>query len=105
MTVVAHVSADNALSLWKDVMPFDALLSNEIAKRWANGSSLADSICHYALVPTGKLIRPMLLLDSALAVGGDLSCVLPAAVGAECGHVASRDRLDAFAALAIKRDR
>jgi geranylgeranyl diphosphate synthase, type I len=48
-----------------------------------------DSICCYALVPTGKLFRPTLLLESALAVGGSLDSVLPAAVGAECGHVAS----------------
>lgn len=89
MTVIAHVPPDSALSLWKDVVPFDTLLGEEIAKRWPDGSSLVDSICRYALVPPGKLIRPMLLLDSALAVGGDLSWALPAAVGAECGHVAS----------------
>ncbi|WP_337822166.1 polyprenyl synthetase family protein [Amycolatopsis sp. A1MSW2902] len=46
-------------------------------------------ICGYALSTTGKLFRPMLLLECALAVGGNVEHVLPAAVGAECGHVAS----------------
>jgi geranylgeranyl pyrophosphate synthase len=65
------------------------LVGTELTRRWAQGTAQLDSICHYALVPTGKLFRPMLLLESALAVGGVLRSVLPAAVGAECGHVAS----------------
>jgi geranylgeranyl diphosphate synthase type I len=89
MTTIEQVSPAGSASLWEDVESFSLLISNELEKRWAAGSSLVDSICHYALVPAGKLIRPMLVLDSALAVGGDLSCVVPAAVGAECGHVAS----------------
>lgn len=57
--------------------------------RWRDQpGSLAES-CHYALMPAGKLFRPTLLLESALAVGSTLEAVLPAAVGAECGHVAS----------------
>lgn len=57
--------------------------------RWSADTSLLGKICHYALVPTGKLFRPLLLLEAALTVGGELGQVLPAAVGAECGHVAS----------------
>jgi geranylgeranyl pyrophosphate synthase len=68
---------------------FTQLVSAQLQERWAQGSSLLDSICRYALTPTGKLFRPTLLLESALAVGGSLRSVLPAAVGAECGHVAS----------------
>lgn len=64
-------------------------VSYELQRRWAERPGLLASICHYALVPTGKLFRPMLLLESALAVGGTVDTVLPAAVGAECGHVAS----------------
>jgi geranylgeranyl diphosphate synthase type I len=60
-----------------------------LERRWSTDTSLLGEMCHYALVPTGKLFRPTLLLDSALAVGGELNKVLPAAVGAECGHVAS----------------
>lgn len=66
-----------------------ALVGEAIEQRWPRGSSLLDTICRYALVPYGKLFRPVLLLESALAVGGNPHAVLPAAVGAECGHVAS----------------
>lgn len=66
-----------------------SLVGCELERRWAGQPGLLASICHYALVPAGKLFRPSLLLESALAVGGDAESVLPAAVGAECGHVAS----------------
>jgi geranylgeranyl diphosphate synthase type I len=48
-----------------------------------------DAICRYALLPAGKLVRPRLLLSACAAVGGDVDAVMPAAVGAECGHTAS----------------
>jgi geranylgeranyl pyrophosphate synthase len=60
-----------------------------LERRWADQSGALAAICHYALVPPGKLFRPNLVLESALAVGGTTSSVLPAAIGAECGHVAS----------------
>jgi geranylgeranyl diphosphate synthase, type I len=65
------------------------IVGRELERRWPPGTGRLESICYYALVPTGKLFRPTLLLDAALAVGGTLESVLPAAVGAECGHVAS----------------
>jgi geranylgeranyl pyrophosphate synthase len=65
------------------------LVRGKLAEQWAQRSGLVDSICHYALMPTGKLFRPVLLLESTAAVGGDLLASLPAAAGAECGHVAS----------------
>jgi geranylgeranyl diphosphate synthase type I len=65
------------------------LVGEAIEQRWPEKSSGLDEICRYALVPCGKLFRPILLLESALAVGGEARAVLPAAVGAECGHVAS----------------
>ncbi len=61
---------------------------SRLAGRWG-GTSLLASMCGHALTPAGKLFRPVLLLESALAVGGDPHRVLPAAVGAESGHVAS----------------
>ena len=57
--------------------------------RWAGDPSLLARMCAHTLTPAGKLFRPILLLESALAVGGDPRLVLPAAVGAESGHVAS----------------
>lgn len=66
-----------------------SLVGGALEQRWIGRPGLLASICHYALVPTGKLFRPSLLLEAALAVGGSAVSVLPAAVGAECGHVAS----------------
>lgn len=60
-----------------------------LARRWQAETSLLASMCAHALVPSGKLFRPILLLESAMAVGGNADVVLPAAIGAECGHVAS----------------
>ena len=65
------------------------LISDEIERRWSFAERSLDHACRHALLPTGKLFRPILMLESALAVGGDAKAVLPAAVGAECGHSAS----------------
>ncbi|GAA4870160.1 polyprenyl synthetase family protein [Saccharopolyspora cebuensis] len=73
--------------------PGPALLAEKVgaglADRWQAETSMLGAMCAHALVPAGKLFRPVLLLESALAVGGDADVVLPAAVGAESGHVAS----------------
>ncbi|WP_433339236.1 polyprenyl synthetase family protein [Spirillospora sp. CA-294931] len=53
------------------------------------GSERVHEISRYALLPAGKLLRPVLLLESAVAVGGDGQVVVPAAVGVEYLHVAS----------------
>lgn len=57
--------------------------------QWEQRVSVLESICRYALLPAGKLFRPVLLLEANAAVGGEFIRSLPAAVGAECGHVAS----------------
>ncbi|HEV2372329.1 MAG TPA: polyprenyl synthetase family protein [Streptosporangiaceae bacterium] len=59
-----------------------------LTERW-DGLGTLDEMCCYAVSGKGKLFRPMLLIESACAVGGTVERVLPAAVGAECGHVAS----------------
>jgi geranylgeranyl pyrophosphate synthase len=46
-------------------------------------------MCRYTLSAPGKLMRPVLLLQSAVAVGGTADQVLPAAVGTEIGHAGS----------------
>ncbi len=43
----------------------------------------------YALSNSGKLLRPLLLLEACRAAGGDPDIVFPAAAGTESGHVAS----------------
>lgn len=75
----------------------------KLRTRWSRTSSLLSTMCHYALVPSGKLIRPILLLESACAVGGTVPMVLPAAVGAECGHVASLIHDDIIDADELRR--
>ena len=65
------------------------LLNSEFELCWAGGDRLLERICRYAMAPGGKLLRPILLLESAVAAGGRAADVLPAAVGTECGHVAS----------------
>ncbi|MFI9051987.1 polyprenyl synthetase family protein [Streptomyces sp. NPDC053427] len=49
---------------------------------------IADAALH-ALLPGGKLLRPLLLVHSAAAVGGDTALVLPAAAGLESAHAGS----------------
>lgn len=83
------MSVHDSLSRCEGIEPLSQLVATDLEKRWAEGTYALDAMCHYALMPAGKLFRPILLLESAQAVGGDPAMVLPAAVGAECGHVAS----------------
>jgi geranylgeranyl pyrophosphate synthase len=66
-----------------------ALVREELMRRVRDPGDGLDAVCAYALEPTGKLLRPALVVECALAVGGSAPAVLPAAVAAECGHVAS----------------
>jgi geranylgeranyl pyrophosphate synthase len=66
-----------------------ALIWRLLADRWDEECSLLGEMCRHALVTPGKLFRPILLLQSALAVGGLVEPVLLAALGTEIGHVAS----------------
>jgi geranylgeranyl diphosphate synthase type I len=99
------MSSDDVLLRCDGLEPLGLLVSDELQRRWSRRSSSLDDICAYALMPAGKLLRPILLLDSALAVGGELSPVLPAAVGAECGHVASLIHDDIIDADDLRRGR
>lgn len=63
------------------------LLRDEFATRWPDSPRALDAVDRYALIPVGTLLRALLVLRAALAVGGDLHRVLPAAVGVECLHV------------------
>ncbi|MFC4494398.1 polyprenyl synthetase family protein [Streptomyces ovatisporus] len=53
-----------------------------------NEDSLAEQH-RWALAPPGKLLRPVLLLESALALGGSADQVAPLAAGFELMHVGS----------------
>jgi geranylgeranyl diphosphate synthase type I len=80
-------------------------IHNELAKRWTGDLDGLQAICRYALIPAGKLFRPMLLLESALAVGGEIEHVLPAAVGSEYGHTASLIHDDIIDKDDLRRER
>jgi geranylgeranyl diphosphate synthase type I len=64
---------------------FAELVEAEFVRRWPGRSVGLDAVHRYAMIPPGKLLRPSLVLHAALAVGGEPSAVLPAAVGVEGG--------------------
>src|SRR5215813_7555046 len=64
-------------------------LTFELENRWYAEEGALNAICQYALEPTGKMLRPMLLIESVIAVGAQPADALLAAVVAVCGHVAS----------------
>jgi geranylgeranyl diphosphate synthase type I len=88
-----------------DLEALQLLLQAELARNWSDRRTALDEVCRHALLPAGKLFRPVLLLISAQAVGGDAACVLPAAVGAECGHVASLIHDDIIDGDTVRRGR
>ncbi|QNP74811.1 polyprenyl synthetase family protein [Streptomyces roseirectus] len=65
------------------------LLEAELLRRVGSGDSLLELACLDALFPTGKLLRPVLCMESAESVGGTADQVLAFAAGIECLHVAS----------------
>ncbi|MFE9573466.1 polyprenyl synthetase family protein [Streptomyces sp. NPDC006692] len=81
------------------------MVVRELEARWPAGTTPVEEACRHALLPTGKMFRPCLLLASAQAVGGDPVRVLPAAVAAECGHVGSLIHDDIIDADAVRRGR
>jgi geranylgeranyl diphosphate synthase type I len=61
-----------------------------LAAHWLiEGTDPFGEMCRYALLPGGKLFRPLLLIDSCLLVRPQSEPVLPAAAGIEYAHVAS----------------
>jgi geranylgeranyl pyrophosphate synthase len=81
------------------------LLVQEFARRWPEGVAGLDAVHRYALLPSGKLLRPHLVARSALAVGGILEPILPAAVGFEAAHTGSLMHDDIIDRDAVRRGR
>ncbi|UXY17767.1 polyprenyl synthetase family protein [Streptomyces cynarae] len=65
------------------------LVEAELLRWVGSGDSLLEGACLDALFPPGKLLRPVLCMESAKAVGGTVDQVLAFAAGIECLHVAS----------------
>jgi geranylgeranyl diphosphate synthase, type I len=81
------------------------LLRQELGRRWPDTADQLAAIIRYALLPAGKLIRPMMTLYAAEAVGGDPQHVLPAALGMEYLHVATLVHDDIIDADETRRGR
>ncbi|GAA3352929.1 polyprenyl synthetase family protein [Saccharopolyspora gregorii] len=69
--------------------PVAAELRAELERRWPAGTDHIGEVSRYALLAPGKMLRPVMLVAAAEAVGGDRAAVLPAAVAIEYLHVAS----------------
>lgn len=65
------------------------LLREELDRRWPPTADGLTAISRYALLPPGKLLRPIMTMTCAQAVGGDPAEVLAAALAMEYLHVAT----------------
>lgn len=81
------------------------LLNSELENRWPDTTDRLETIVRYALLPAGKMLRPIMTLESAEAVGGDPEKVLPAALSMEYLHVATLVHDDIIDADEVRRGR
>ncbi|MBO4138681.1 polyprenyl synthetase family protein [Micromonospora tulbaghiae] len=81
------------------------LLRAELGRRWPETPDRLDAIVRYALLPAGKMLRPMMTLHAAEAVGGSPRDVLAAALGTEYLHVATLVHDDIIDADTLRRGR
>ena len=65
------------------------MLRDELGWGWGVGKDRLGEMCGHALLPTGKLLRPLWLVESAAATGGDRFKALPAARAVEYLHTPS----------------
>jgi geranylgeranyl diphosphate synthase, type I len=79
------------------------LLHQELGRRWPEVTDQLGTISRYALLPAGKMLRPIMALHAAEAVGGDPAPVLPAALGLEYLHVATLVHDDIIDADTMRR--
>lgn len=81
-------------------------VSEEVAA-WlaACGDDPLAPVYRWALTPPGKLVRPVLLLEAAKAVGGCAERVAPAAVGIELAHAGSLTHDDIIDGDDVRRGR
>ncbi|MGV9849790.1 polyprenyl synthetase family protein [Streptomyces sp. NPDC003442] len=85
--------------------PTMELLLRELDRRWPREAERLHQISRYALLPAGKLLRPLLLMESAEAVGGGGPAVVPAALSVEYLHVGSLVHDDVIDGDTMRRGR
>ncbi|MBU3864332.1 polyprenyl synthetase family protein, partial [Streptomyces sp. 4503] len=88
-----------------EAAPTIELLLRELDRRWPPEAERLHQISRYALLPAGKLLRPLLLMESAEAVGGGGPAVVPAALSVEYLHVGSLVHDDVIDGDAMRRGR
>jgi geranylgeranyl diphosphate synthase type I len=81
------------------------MLRQELGRRWPETADQLTSIARYALLPAGKLLRPIMTLHAAEAVGGSPADVLAAALGMEYLHVATLVHDDIIDGDGLRRGR
>lgn len=84
---------------------FEQVLREELERRWPAGADELTALGRYALLPPGKLLRPLMALACAEAVGGAPEDVLPAALAVEYLHVATLVHDDIIDADDVRRSR
>ncbi|MBI0298996.1 polyprenyl synthetase family protein [Streptomyces sp. PRKS01-29] len=88
-----------------EAAPTMELLLRELDLRWPREAERLHQISRYALLPAGKLLRPLLLMESAEAVGGGGPAVVPAALSVEYLHVGSLVHDDVIDGDTMRRGR
>src|SRR5512133_144167 len=80
----------NDLTFQRSAESLHAQAKQSLIENWSiSPNDLFGKMCEYAVHPSGKLFRPMLLLDASLTVSATPDRTLPAAAGIEYAHVAS----------------
>src|SRR2546430_5167409 len=81
------------------------LLHRELSHRWPETTERLAEITRYALLPAGKLLRPMMALHAAEAVGGYSTDILSAVLGLEYLHAATLVHDDIIDGDSVRRGR
>jgi geranylgeranyl diphosphate synthase, type I len=81
------------------------LLYRELDRRWPQTSEQLDAITRYALLPAGKLLRPIMALQAAEVAGGSPADIVTAALALEYLHAATLVHDDIIDGDAVRRGR
>jgi geranylgeranyl pyrophosphate synthase len=79
------------------------LVHAEVDRLFPSTSTGVNAMMRHGLLPFGKMLGPRLVIRSALAVGGRLEHVLPAAVAVECVQVGAMTHDDIIDDDALRR--
>ncbi|WP_406274801.1 polyprenyl synthetase family protein [Streptomyces sp. NBC_00191] len=89
MTIVNNVTRETDRSGLTSFLAGGDLLQRDLLGIWGGRPDQLGRIAEYALVPAGKLLRPLLVLESARCVGGTAEGLTELALAIEYLHVAT----------------